>query len=77
MSPWLSGTKQFFSSFSERPFIENESSIQLNNLTSKPIISQNKTSYLETSLPGVTIVEFLKNKNNSYKLLLVFCLFVC
>ena len=77
MSPWLSGTKQFFPAFRRGLLKKNESSIQLNNLTSKPIISQNKTSYLETSLPGVTIVEFLKNKNNSYKLLLVFCLFVC
>ena len=55
MSPWLSGTKQFFSSFSERPSKENEGSIQLKNLTSKPIISQNNTSYLETSLLGVNI----------------------
>ena len=77
MSPWLSGTKQFFSSFSERPSKENEGSIQLKNLTSKPIISQNNTSYLETSLLGVNIVEFLKIENNSDKLLLVFCLFVC
>lgn len=55
MSPWFSGTKQFFSSFSERPSKENEGSIQLKNLTSKPIISQNNTSYLETSLLGVNI----------------------
>lgn len=76
MSPWLSGTKQFFPAF-RRPSKENEGSIQLKNLTSKPIISQNNTSYLETSLLGVNIVEFLKIENNSDKLLLVFCLFVC